>query len=118
MKKSELKAELRRRRIHNDYYFFADQPYIHRVPGDSMRGPCWAVEKRGVKLSSHWYDYGAMRFAINGRHDITPARLRAQEWASEKFGVREWAIGPFGGYGPKEWIENRIKVLLDREVSE
>jgi hypothetical protein len=112
VKKSELRDKLRQVKIYNDYEFFADQPHIVRSPASNWNSPQWAVHKRGAKLSEHYMDGGGKVFYIHGRKDITAARLRAQEWASEKFGIDEWAIGPFGAYGPKKFIEKRIKYLL------
>lgn len=116
MKKSELRAELRKRRVFNDWEFFRGQPYIYRVSGGDWSRPSWNVIKEGVDLGDGWHDHGAKHFTIRGRSDITAARLRAQEWASEKFGVEEWAIGPYGAYGSKDFIENRIKELLAKPL--
>jgi hypothetical protein len=117
--------ELRKRKVYNLYEFYGEQPHIwYRPRGDSrsMTVPGWMVSKRGINLADHWLDNESKHF---GRFDA-PADMRndsaykqkaavlkvAQAWASEKFGVKDWKRDPFDGYGPAEFVTERLRAIL------
>lgn len=46
---------------------------------------------------SAWYDYGNKSFVGNRKESLP----KAMEWASDKYGIAEWAVSPFGGRIPQ-----------------
>ena len=113
-RESKIIQRLREVKVFNPYKFYGSKLYIfRRTPGyRDVRSSAWMVTKRGKNLSDWWGDYGSKSFIINGRQDAQRALAEAQKWASDKFGVKEWARDPFGSYGEKAYIEKRLKELL------
>ena len=113
-RESKVLVRLRELRIFNCYDFYQDKSYIYRSIGGgrSVIPSHWAVVKLGVSLSTFWADYGSKSFVYSGREDSKRALLEAQKWASERFGVGEWIRDPYGSYGSKTYVEERLKELL------
>jgi hypothetical protein len=112
---SKLTNQLNARGLHNSWEFFQDQPYIGFRATQGYRDVIpsgWHVNKRGQILSDAWYDNGAKSFSCCGVASRKTALIEAQIWASEKFGIKEWARDPFGGYGDAKFIKQRIVKLL------
>lgn len=55
---------------------------------------------------SHWADYGSKSFIGKMR---SPAFGEAKAWASEKYGIKEWARDPFGGWQDAE-VLRRVEI--------
>jgi hypothetical protein len=111
---SKLTDKLRERGVFNPHNFYGPQPYIgQRVKGGSrdVVPSSWQVHKAGLSLSTAWYDYGAKSFSYSGVASRKEALAEAIAWASERFGIKNWAKDPFGSYGDAEYIRNRIKEL-------
>ena len=115
MTKTQLREELRARRIFNSYGFYGLMPYIQRMAGDDWHLAAWKVNQRDIDLNDgkgHWQNRNSKVFVINGRADVMPRLAEALAWATKRFGFTEWVIGPFGDRGPAEWTDKRIKWLL------
>jgi hypothetical protein len=123
------KEEMRKRRVFNPYGFYGTRPYIwYQARGDSRmtKVPGWMVTRRGLKLGDFWEDYGSKHFFLEPPpHDPSKytehqrnklgqetALKDAMAWASEKFAIKAWARDPFGGYGPAEFVTERVRAIL------
>ena len=115
MTKTQLREELRARRIFNSYGFYGKAPYIYRVPSEKWHTACWMVVQRGVDLNDGkgaWYDRDGKSFLIWSGADAKPRLAETLAWATKRFGFTEWVIGPFGDRGSKEFTTKRIEWLL------
>lgn len=86
--------------------------YKPRGLGRSYRSPKWAVDGIGFHVDStaEWIDHGCKVFTCN--RDTREQRLAdAKAWASEKYGISEWARDPFGGWQDAVVLE-RVRALL------
>ena len=120
MTKTQLREELRARHIFNSYGFYANAPYIYRMTGGPWRTTAWKVTHRGHDLNDgqgNWMNEHDRVFDIRGRADMMPRLAEAVAWATERFGITEWVIGPFGDRGPAEWTAKRIEWLLAQPVT-
>ena len=113
---SKLTEKFREKRVYNPYEFYGElEPYIVYHPSRPFHSANWAVIKRGVNMGRAWYDDGCRTFRGFGMPGEGTRRARAlleaQAWASEKFGIKEWARDPFGSYGEAEFVKRRIKEL-------
>jgi len=110
---SKLTDKLREKGVYNIHDFYGyGQPFIVYYPSTSGRAgqsARWKVFKIGTSLSETWYDYGAKTFLKWG--DKKKAFAEAQAYATEKFGIKEFARDPFGGYGDAEYVKARLKEL-------
>ena len=70
------------------------------------------VCKPGENLAGHWADYGSKCFLVWGRKDRADKLSAAKMWASDKFGIVEWARDPFGSYGEAAYVKEHVKFLL------
>lgn len=130
---SKVLEAMRERLVFNQYEFYKSQPYIwYQARGDSrsMTVQGWMVTKRGEKLATHWKDndskhfylelpaYDPSKYTQRQRTEIAKdgALKAARAWASERFGVKEWAKDPFGSYGPAEFVAARLKEILSWPV--
>ena len=107
--------KMRKRRVFNPWGFYGRQPFIWYRPRGrdslSMTTRAWMVTKRVVLLGDRWFDSGSKVFLVfttSKEETLTQAKV----WASKKFGVKEWAKDPFGGYGPKEFMQRRLEEIL------
>lgn len=92
-------------------------PMISYSPAQTGRGyksACWHVIRKhfATDPDAHWRDYGKKTFPVRGREEKKPQLEAAMEWASAKYGVREWAKTPFGAYAPAEFVKARLAQLL------
>lgn len=80
--------------------------YDPAEPGRAYRPAKWSVHRPGFKTDpgGHWMNYGNKTFDVYSRSDKEPQRAAAFEWASERYGVSEWARSPFGGWHPAEVV--------------
>lgn len=110
---SKLTDQFRARWIHNICEFYGNEPYVVYYPRQIGRGgssPRWAARKADKNLSEAWYDYGARTFLV--WNDKKKALAEAQAFVTDKFGVKEFARDPFGGYGEANFVKARIKEIL------
>ena len=63
---------------------------------------------------AHWTDYGKKKFTVTHRGEKKTVLAEAMQWASEKYGVQEWAKNRAGDYVPKE-IEARFPIPKERK---
>ena len=121
MRETKVTRALKNVGIYNDSLFFGPHPYIwNRVRGGhrDVFPSGWYVSKRGEDLTDgkgHWNDQGQKFFSYITREDKAEALEKAIAWARERFGIEEWARSPFGGYGPKVFVEKRLSALLNAE---
>ena len=115
---SKLTDAFRTIRIFNEYNFADDQPYVSYTPnGDSrsMQVSQWSIikgeERTDDNLSAPWYDYGRKTFVVMGREDKATKLEAAKAYASEKYGIKEWAKTPYGSWMDAEFVKARTKEL-------
>lgn len=58
-----------------------------------------------------WYDYGCKAF-VGKRAESMPQALA---WATDQYGVSEWAPSPFGGYIPKAILDAAKKAAKEHK---
>lgn len=117
---SKLTDSFRTVGVFNPYAFHGDEPYIeYRPNGDSrsMIYAAWGIHAKGRKLSDHWRDNGVKFVHVNFALGATfadrkaTALAAAQKWASERFGITEWARSPYGSYGEAGHVKARVAEL-------
>lgn len=116
---SKFTDALRTIKVFNDYEFFQDQPWITRYMGESrgFAAARWCVYRRGRKLGTAWYEHDGRWFAYVGREAAVVALAEAQSWAGKEFGVKAWAKGPHGAWGPADFVKRRtaeLKAKIER----
>lgn len=102
-------------KIFNNHNFANGQPFIEYIPqttGRAYHPAYWRVTKSGERLSNTWGQEESIGFGVNGRMEKQVKLGMAFEFAKEKFGVIEWARGPFGGYYDKTFCENRLAEII------
>lgn len=84
--------------------------------GRAYQSAAWQVSRCGFKTDpdAHWRDAGKKTFLVHGRDKKAPQEAAAKTWASERFGVTEWAKTPFGTWMEKAFVERRLAELLER----
>lgn len=117
----QLKEICRLQRIFNDYGFANGQAYITHISGNNGRVshyPYWRVVKAGAHLSDRWGETEQYDISIVGRLDKVRRLQEAMDFAKKKFGIADWARGPFGAYYDKAFVEKRTtEVLVRHEAS-
>lgn len=117
---AEFKAKwveaLRELRVFNEYDFAQGNVYIQycpRITGRISSSAKWQVRKRGEETDSKaaWYNHGNKTFCVYGRAEKQPQLLAAIQWASEKYGILQWAKTPFGSYMSDSFVEVRLNEL-------
>jgi hypothetical protein len=111
---SKLTEKLRTVGVFNPYGFYGDHPYIGSRAREARACRCaaWMVHKKNEVLDNAWYNYGARAFTHGGRESKKKALADAQAWASDKFGIKEWARDPFGSYGEASFVKARVAELV------
>jgi hypothetical protein len=110
---SKLTESFREVGVYNLHEFYGKgNVYLHFHPSDSRR--CftrgWGVFRPGYPTDpkAHWMDYGNKYFHGGFRGE---ALVQAQAWAGKRYGIKEWARDPFGGYGDAAFVKARVKTL-------
>lgn len=116
-RESKVIKRLRELRVFNPHGFYGKEPYIDRHVSDYRDAfpSYYTVIKRGEVLDEepHWrFGKDQMVFTYLGRDGSKEVLAKAQKWASERFGIKEWVRDPFGSWGDKEYVERRLKELL------
>lgn len=106
-------------------------PYLSYRPEDRGRGSqawAWQVHRSGKHTDpgGHWRDYGAKTFTswhddakgLQGAAAGKAVLQAALAWCTERYGVTAWARDPFGGYGPADFITQRLAQLLPAQRGE
>lgn len=90
--------------------------FIWRRAGDSWTTPAFLVCRVGFKtdVNAHWQDHGNKSFMVMSRDEAKTALAEAQKWASDKYGIKEWAKNPFGDWMDAEFIKKRTAELLEQ----
>lgn len=118
---SKFTEQLRGIGIYNPHGFavtgtvFID--YYPNENGRGGRGARWVVDAVGFKVDPNapWYAMGRKEFSILGRG--THAEVKAHQleetknWASEKYGIKEWERTPFGTFMDAEFVKTRMAEL-------
>ncbi len=113
------KSRLGQLRIVNNHDFAEnDQPVITYISdvGRGGRGRGWEVWMRNRRIDAKgaWYDNGAMTF--RGASKAEQFEL-AKAWATERYGVKEWARTPFGSWMDAEFVKKRMAALAELDTS-
>jgi len=111
---SKLADKLSARGVYNPYYFYGNEPYVGWAQngGRSVLPPWFSVNKHGEKLSEAWYEHGSKCFSYYGKDSKPKALADAISWASERFGIKEWARDPFGSWGEAAFVRKRTAEIL------
>lgn len=120
---SKLTEQLREVGICNPHNFAGHgNVYIDYHPNDygrGGRGARWVVARPGFKAYAEapWYDYGCKTFLVSGSGSHTENKARkleeAKQWASEKYGIKEWAKTPFGTWMDANFVKTRLAELKE-----
>ena len=110
---SKFTEQMRKVGVHNSNAFAGKgNVYISYNSGNSRacQPSRWQVHRPGFKTDStaHWMDYGSKSFL--GRKQ-SGAFDEAKEWASERYGIKEWARTPFGDWMDAEFVKTRVAEL-------
>lgn len=95
--------------------------FIHYSPnevGRISRPAVWRVYRVGFKTDpgAFWMDNGSKAFQLY-RYDGTHAERKiacleeAKTWASERYGITEWARTPFGSWMDAAFVKERMLEL-------
>lgn len=119
---TQIKEICRLQHIHNNHNFAQGNVYIHYTTGDNGRMahyPFWSVFKQGVNLgTASWLDNGAKQISVSSRAEKEPKFQEAKDFAKEKFGITEWARGPFGAWYDKSFVEKRMAEIIRKHEDE
>jgi hypothetical protein len=110
------KEQMRSVGVYNAHNFANGAIFVDYTPRDTGRGGfsakwqvCWAGHVTDPK--AHWADYGKKTFNVFGKDEKETARLEAIAWATEKYGIKEWAKTPFGSYMDAGFVAKRLGEL-------
>lgn len=113
---SKFTDSLRGIDIYNPWSFAEHgQPFIS-YHAQTNRRSCllskWVVSRRGFKTdpSGPWYDHGDKSF-VACRADKEDRLNEAKAWASERYGIKEWAKTPFGSWMDADYVKRRVSEL-------
>lgn len=119
---SKLTDKLRTFHIVNSHDFGGHGTvFIYYKAADTGRGcipAWWAVHRVGYKTDPNaaWYAYGNKTFSLVGGESHKERKAKtlevAKAWASEKYGIKEWAKDPFGNWMDAEFVKTRLAELL------
>ena len=123
---SKITDKLNEAGIYNAHGFAGHgNVYIVYTPNDNMRGGLsarWQVDRPGYRTDpdAHWQDRGCKTFDlfnVGGTHKEKKeiAFAEAKAWASERYGITEWARTPFGSWMDANFVKARLKELLEAE---
>lgn len=123
---SKLTDSLRTVQVYNENNFAAGEVFISysSITGRGHTFTGYKVHKKGMDLGTHWTDYEAKCFDLYHFYQGTLKERRAaalkaaQDWASEKFGVKEWIKTPYGSYVEKSFGEKRLAELKEKVARE
>lgn len=110
---SKLTESFQTVRVFNSFEFYGHgRPYIAFAPRAGAFPAKWQVHRPGFKTDpdAHWGDHGSKTFSASGKGDAV-AQQKALDWASERYGIKEWKRDPFGSYGETEFVDRRVKEL-------
>jgi hypothetical protein len=115
---SKLTEAYRTIGIINDYDFAGHgNVYICRVTGGNrfISISSWQVVRPGYITKPRGNAFDAHQsFTIYGRGDNIPALERAKEWASKRYGIKEWAKTPFGSWVDADFVKKRTAELKEK----
>ncbi len=115
--KKELLKILEEQRIFNSWEFAGKgNVYITRISRDNKwHRAQFKVIRPGFKTdpNAHWMDDGCKVFYLSGRDKFQETLKEAQDWAGEKYGIKEWVKTPFGDWMDKEFVEVRLNELIE-----
>jgi hypothetical protein len=76
--------------------------YFPSVTGRAAKFARWSIGRIGYKTDpkGHWSEGYNKTFTVTCRADKEPQRIKAIEWATERYKIKEWERSPFGSYHP------------------
>lgn len=121
---SKIKDKLGEVKVHNAHNFAGHgNVYIAYSPneyGRIMRPARWQVVRPGFKTDpdGHWMNYGHKTFLLVNAGETHKEKKEialeeAKAWASERYGITEWAKTPFGDWMDADFVKARLKELLE-----
>jgi hypothetical protein len=120
---SKLTEQLRSVGIVNPWQFAGrGNVYIDYTPANNGRGgrsARWQVTRPGFRTDPNgaWYNNGHKTFWVYSRADKEPKLFEAKAWASERYGIKEWARTPFGSWMDAEFVKKRLAELKSAQPS-
>lgn len=115
---SKPTEQLRSLGVFNSYEFAGQtgQVWIEYYPAESGRAARYGryvVHRRGYKTDpkAHWLDHGDKTFPSCSKGERPERFKAAMAWASNRYGIKEWARTPFGGWMDAEFVQRRIAEL-------
>ena len=77
----------------------------------SAGGSCWQVWSPYFHTDpdAAWYNYHRKTFNVIGRADKKEKLQLAMEWASNQYGIKEWAANRFREYVPKA-VQDKLPI--------
>lgn len=113
---SKLTEQLGEVGVHNAHLFAGHgNAFVMYLAADHgwRHGAMWRVARPGFLTDPKgpWYNYGNKTFVVFGRHDKLAVFEEAKAWASERFGIKEWARTPYGSWMDAEFVKARLKEL-------
>lgn len=90
--------------------------YRKEESGRAYQSAAWQVIRVGLKTDpdAHWRDQGNATFGVYRRDQKATQEVAAKAWASERYGVTEWAKTPYGTWMDKTFVEKRVAELTAR----
>lgn len=120
---SKLTEHYRTLGMHNEYGFADGKLFLSYTPEDNGRGghgAHWQAVKGNEETdpTAPWYNYGKKTFTVFSYHKgdgHAAAKQRAldaiKQWASDKYGVQEWARTPYGSWMDAGFVKKRMAEL-------
>lgn len=99
-------------RVHNGRQYADSNVVISYLPA-TERSARWMVSKGDERtdLEAGWSHGWRKTFIVSGRHQ-KPGRLeQAKTWASERYGITEWAKTPYGDWMDAGFVAQRTAEL-------
>lgn len=103
--------------IHNGWQFAKANVMISYLPASGSGGwwqpSKWQVCRGGEHTDPEagWRDHWRKTFTVRGRHEKAGRFEAAKAWASERYGIAEWAKTPYGDWMDAEFVTKRTAEL-------
>jgi len=116
---SRLTDSFREAEVRNPHEFYngdeaAGQVFIAYSSGDTWHARAWIVYHIGHDISGNDSLRSGKEFLAGGNKERRAAALgEAQDWAAQRYGIKDWVRDPYGSYGEKTFVAARTKELKE-----